>query len=588
MYLRLGSWKITLFVGLLALTLLIPACDKSDSDKEKNQADPGKQASTHTACEKCDKEAGVSCEACQQAKEAAAQPAEAKAPVETIKQEVEKVAEPVLAEAKKEAEKAMDTLVAKVEETKVVPIATPPDQGKATDTAGAVIPEVKKDILKAVEAKKEAVNKVVKPKPVKQPVKTAGNLVPLPITLPKPMFVGTPTNIRVPNLKKPLGKPRPPFLAPPGCKNIALEKKVTSSDPEPIIGDLELMTDGDKEGIDGSWVELGPMIQWAQVDLGAKHEIYAVLAWHYHRQARVYFDVIVQVADDPDFITNVRTIFNNDLDNSAGQGIGKDMHYIETSEGHLVDAKGVQARYVRLYSNGSSANDQNHYTEIEIYGKLPGAKATTPGTKKPDPKATGGKLVPLPITLPKPMFVGTPTNIRVPNLMKPLGKPRPPFLAPAGCKNVALDKKVTSSDPEPIIGDLELMADGDKEGIDGSWVELGPMVQWAQIDLGAKHEIYAVLTWHYHRQARVYFDVIVQVADDPDFITNVRTIFNNDLDNSAGQGIGKDMHYIETSEGHLVDAKGVQARYVRLYSNGSSANDQNHYTEIEVYGKPTQ
>jgi hypothetical protein len=209
----------------------------------------------------------------------------------------------------------------------------------------------------------------IKPKPDEQPKKVSDDLVPLQIELPKPMFVGTPTNIRVENLEKPLGKPRPPFLAPAGCTNVALNKKVASSDPEPIIGDLELMTDGDKEGIDGSWVELGPMVQWAQIDLGAKHDIYAVLFWHYHRQARVYFDVIVQVADDPDFITNVRTIFNNDLDNSAGQGIGKDMHYIETSEGKLVDAKGVQARYVRLYSNGSSANDQNHYTEIEVYGK---------------------------------------------------------------------------------------------------------------------------------------------------------------------------------------------------------------------------
>ena len=221
---------------------------------------------------------------------------------------------------------------------------------------------------------------------------------------------------------------------------------------------------------------------------------------------------------------------------------------------------------------------------------LPSCKKSEPeSSKPPKPGASRVKLEPLPIVLPKPMFVGTPTNIRgVEKLQKPLGKPRPPFLAPEGCKNVALDKKVTSSDSEPIIGDLELMADGDKEGIDGSWVELGPMVQWAQIDLGAKHDIYAVLLWHYHRQARVYFDVIVQVADDPDFITNVRTIFNNDLDNSAGQGIGKNMHYIETSEGKLIDAKGVKARYVRLYSNGSNANDQNHYTEIEVYGIPAQ
>jgi hypothetical protein len=80
----------------------------------------------------------------------------------------------------------------------------------------------------------------------------------------------------------------------------------------------------------------------------------------------------------------------------------------------------------------------------------------------------------------------------------------------------------------------------------------------------------------------------VQTADDPDFITNVNTVFNNDHDNSAGMGVGKDKHYVETSEGKLVDAKGVQGRYVRLYSNGNNGNDLNHYIEVEVFGKPVK
>ena len=46
------------------------------------------------------------------------------------------------------------------------------------------------------------------------------------------------------------------------------------------------------------------------------------------------------------------------------------------------------------------------------------------------------------------------------------------------------------------------------------------------------------------------------------------------------------MNYTETNEGKLIDAKGVRARYVRLYSNGNSANDLNHYIEAVVYGKP--
>jgi hypothetical protein len=104
------------------------------------------------------------------------------------------------------------------------------------------------------------------------------------------------------------------------------------------------------------------------------------------------------------------------------------------------------------------------------------------------------------------------------------------------------------------------------------------------------HEVYCIVVWHYHKQARVYFDVVVQVADDADFITNVKTIFNNDIDNSAGLGVGKDMHYTETNEGKLIDvfAQGIKTRFVRLYSNGNTSNDLNHYIEVEVYGKPVQ
>ncbi len=196
----------------------------------------------------------------------------------------------------------------------------------------------------------------------------AQNLKPLDLKLPKPMFIGTPENMQVPNLEKPLGKPRPPFLAPEGTKNVAFNKPVASTDEEPIIGEIAMITDGDKEAPDGHYVELGPFKQHVTVDLKAPHNIYAVVVWHFHKQARVYFDVVVQVADDKDFVKNVRTIYNNDHDNTSGLGVGKDKNYIETSEGRLIDAKGVVARYVRFYSKGNNNNDLNHYVEVEVHG----------------------------------------------------------------------------------------------------------------------------------------------------------------------------------------------------------------------------
>ena len=56
-------------------------------------------------------------------------------------------------------------------------------------------------------------------------------------------------------------------------------------------------------------------------------------------------------------------------------------------------------------------------------------------------------LVPISIELPKPMFEGTPQNMAVPNLQKPLGRPRDPFLAPAGVTNVAKGRRSRAATP---------------------------------------------------------------------------------------------------------------------------------------------
>lgn len=223
-------------------------------------------------------------------------------------------------------------------------------------------------------------------------------------------------------------------------------------------------------------------------------------------------------------------------------------------------------------------------TQAETKTVQPAAKETA---VQPAPTtAAEAKLVELDLKLPKPMFIGTPQNIQVPKLEKPLGKPRPPFLAPEGTKNVALGRPVKSSDEAPVIGELKMITDDDKEAGDGSYVELGPFLQNVTIDLGKKHTLYAIVAWHFHKQPRVYYDVVVQVADDANFTSNVSTLYNNDLDNSAKMGTGADNHYVETSEGRLIDARGVQGRYVRLYSNGNSNDDLNHYIEVAVYGKP--
>jgi hypothetical protein len=188
--------------------------------------------------------------------------------------------------------------------------------------------------------------------------------------------------------------------------------------------------------------------------------------------------------------------------------------------------------------------------------------------------------------LPTPLFVGTPVPLNIGNLEPPMRGKRPDFYVPAGTRNLALNKKVTASDSDPDEGTLDMITDGDKDGNEGSFVELGPGKQWVQIDLARRANIYAVLVWHFHSQPRVYRDVVVQVSDDPSFRSGVTTIFNNDIHNDLGLGAGRDMNYIETYQGKLIDARGVAGRYVRLYSNGNTSNKLNHYIEVEVWGKP--
>ncbi len=207
----------------------------------------------------------------------------------------------------------------------------------------------------------------------------------------------------------------------------------------------------------------------------------------------------------------------------------------------------------------------------------------------PKPAADGGDLVPLVIKLPAPGFKGTPKDIQLSAYVEPLSdKPRAPMMVPPGLKNIAPGAKITASDKNATADALAKITDGDKEASEQSIIYLRKGTQWIQMDFGSPQEIYAVVIWHAHNSAKVYHDVIVQVADDADFIDKVRTVFNNDQDNTSGLGVGTNREYFETHEGKLIDAKGVKARYIRFYSKGSTESALNEYTEIEVYGRPAK
>ena len=198
-------------------------------------------------------------------------------------------------------------------------------------------------------------------------------------------------------------------------------------------------------------------------------------------------------------------------------------------------------------------------------------------------------MVPLDLRLPAPAFKGTPKDIQLSSYVEPLSdKPRPPMMVPAGLKNVAKDAKLTCSDKNATAEMLAKLIDGDKEASEQSIIYLRKGTQWVQMDLGSPQEIFAIVVWHAHNAAKVYHDVIVQASDDQDFIQNVKTIYNNDQDNSSGLGVGTDREYFETHEGRMINAKGAKARYLRFCSKGSTESALNEYTELEVYGRPAK
>lgn len=201
------------------------------------------------------------------------------------------------------------------------------------------------------------------------------------------------------------------------------------------------------------------------------------------------------------------------------------------------------------------------------------------------PASSSGSGFTLRTDFPPELIEGTPMPINVQNLA-PVTTAPPTLNVPEGTVLLSLGKEVTSSDDFPILGNLSYITDGEKEAGEGYYVELMDGPQWVQIDLGAPARLSAIWVWHFHSQRRAYHDVIVQVSNDEDFETGVTTLFNNDYDNSSGLGRGSDRPYVETRFGKLIDAKGVNARYVRLWSNGNTANDMNHYIEVEVFGIP--
>ncbi len=122
---------------------------------------------------------------------------------------------------------------------------------------------------------------------------------------------------------------------------------------------------------------------YIQVDLEQLSNIQSVKLWRYWDGSRKYHKTVVVVAkDETDFETAEKctVLFNADKDNVCGFGNGKEEEYVEASTGRTFEVTtATQARFVRVYMQGSNKNDDGHVVELEVMG--------TPAEAKPEPDA---------------------------------------------------------------------------------------------------------------------------------------------------------------------------------------------------------
>lgn len=384
--------------------------------------------------------------------------------------------------------------------------------------------------------------------------------------------VAIPRQIR--DTTAPRWKAQPPFYVPLGATNVALRKPVTSSDDAPILGDLKMVTDGDKECTENHWVELGPNTQWVQIDLQKPQRIFGVQIWHYFGESRVYRDVIVQLSDDPGFIKGVRTVFNNDDNDSSGFGVGKDREYFETRHGQIIDTRGknyegIIARYVRLYSKGNTSDPTNHYIEVEVIGKAPEAKI--------DPKlvkADRDRMLALQekyFIAPSQMFVAHWDEKRKTVVLPPQNVN--PWQGPSvAAVNQHTPVFFDGRNPKPPLPQIAR----------GS--------NYMQIDLGRASRIYGLSLPTYAQRAGPrgwpIFDYIVVAAGDGTFTKNVRLLF----DGNRADFTKVTFPMLKPVYGLVIDfgsqqRRGVDTRFIRIYSRGGYFQRSSSYW-VDILGVP--
>ena len=410
-----------------------------------------------------------------------------------------------------------------------------------------------------------------------------------------------------------------PYVEPYGdnCNLAREEGVVITASHEPSGGGggmgrpLTWINDGTKtqSGYSDPGANTGGPI-WVQMDLGELQKVEKLKLYRYWDGTRKYHNTIIMLSPDEKFSADSTLVVWNANNTTAGRNgamveswsgdgngdtgshsipQGNDGLYTETDAGREFQVYGenvrwldgstdgvptasnnrFKARYVRVYMNGSTAGETNHVIELEVFGE-PRAEAPAQG----------------------PVYN---TNLAVNSGVSGSGgnSGRPFSRAVDGAKN---DKNNYT--------DLQ---------------DEGP--GWFQIDMGVKHQVNNVALWRYYDN-RSYYNTVVMISPDKNFAPDTTLVLWNANGANGGRGnqavaswpgsgngqtgthtlpTGTDVRYNETADGKVFKVtdssvkwlngstdnlpdETYEARYVRIYMNGSGSNTSNHLVEVEVYG----
>ena len=266
-----------------------------------------------------------------------------------------------------------------------------------------------------------------------------------------------------------------------------------------------------------------------QIDLGARYDIKTVNMWRYWVDKRTYYNTVVVLSDNGSFAVGDRLVlFNADYTNRFGFGIGIDMKYPESNKGismNVSDVLRANTYEARYLRVYAAGSNQNYYNHYTEIAVYDNQGNNVALGKTGDVVTDG-------------------TVASNPYYNMPLGNGEPFYY---------------------------------------------------QIDLGSLYDITSIGLWRYWADSRTYYDTVVVLSKNGTFAEGDRfVVFNADDGNRFGFGCGADKDYVETERGKAIyvenEAKTLptfDARYMRIYANGNSANSSNHLVEVQAFANGT-